>query len=398
MLKTVCLFVFAGAAALPAVAQQSCNILPITTTKTGRVGVFNNTTLQCAGWRFSYYSQGFSAVSIELDGAPDNNGSPGTWAAIAATTPCTVAGTNPATNTASGTALFSNCYFPWVSINVTLATGTGSITAGANGLNTAASSNGGTAGAGGSFLSGTTDPGVPAVPAIVQKTSAQASSVGAALSLAFTGTVTVGNDLIVQSICQNSTITTVTDTQGTSYSSLSITGNMAVFKGIAGGSGADTVTVNAAGACSFMAISLQEISGSNHTLDGTINVVTTTGGPPGVTTTLMSDLLVLGSTFKFSCSAVFTATPPTVLDTSSSGNLSIAAGHMPTSAPGAYTPSLTNNAAGCTQWSYTFALQPIPVLSPGNNGDFYINLTTGVLWGPKSGGSWSNAGWHWVAN
>lgn len=398
MLKTVAFLMVAAGSLFTCAGQQSCNLLPITITKTGRVGVFNNTTLQCAGWRFSYYSEGFSALSIELDGAPDSNGSPGTWAAITAATPCSFTGSNPMTATTSGTALFSNCYFPWISINVTSATGTGSIVAGANGLNTAASNTGGAAGSGGSFLSGTTDPGVPAVPTIKQANSSITNTgLGTAATLAYVSNVTLGNDSVVAATCQNAAIASVTDSLGTAYASVGSNGNFAVWRGTVGSSAADTITVNGTGGCANIYIGLQEVAGSNHTLDGSISIVTTTGGPPGFTTIFSSDLLMVGTSVT-NCNAVFTATAPTIKDASSSGTGSIAVGNLTTTAAGAYTPSLTNTQPGCGQNSYTFALQAVPVASPGNNGDFYINLTSGVLFGPKTAGNWPNAGWHWIHN
>src|SRR5579864_5063582 len=109
-------------------AQQTCAINPATLTGTGRV-VYDNRQLQCATWRITYFSDGFSALSIELDGAPDNNGVAGSWAAIAGTSVCTLTGTNPNTAATSATTVFANCYFPWISINLSSVTGSGSIVA-----------------------------------------------------------------------------------------------------------------------------------------------------------------------------------------------------------------------------------------------------------------------------
>lgn len=146
MIRSICLaLVLAGCG----LAQQTCTINNLTVTATGRVGTYNNTSLQCSGWRLAYYSQGFSGVSIELDGAPDNNGVPGTWAAISASGTCTLTGSNPLTATTSGTTLFTNCQFPWISINITTATGTGKIVARANGAGGIQASTIGGSGAGG---------------------------------------------------------------------------------------------------------------------------------------------------------------------------------------------------------------------------------------------------------
>jgi hypothetical protein len=80
----------------------------------------------------SYYSVGFSAISIEVDGAPDATpigssvGTPGSWVTFQSITGVTI-GTgqsNPNTNTGQQSVTFLG-YAPWVRINLTTATGTG---------------------------------------------------------------------------------------------------------------------------------------------------------------------------------------------------------------------------------------------------------------------------------
>lgn len=78
-------------------------------------------------WTFEYKITGYSGVSIVLQGAPDSSGAPGTWA----TFPGTVYnGANPSTST---TGAMMSLYItpandtPWVRINVTSVTGTGSL-------------------------------------------------------------------------------------------------------------------------------------------------------------------------------------------------------------------------------------------------------------------------------
>jgi hypothetical protein len=78
---------------------------------------YNATSVKCVAWTFSYYAEGFSALSIQVEQAPDNNGVPGAFAAVVATG-------NPATAT-TFTSFSFNGYAPWIRVNLTSATGTG---------------------------------------------------------------------------------------------------------------------------------------------------------------------------------------------------------------------------------------------------------------------------------
>ena len=65
-------------------AQQTNRNIELSTLLGAGAGAsYRNTINQCSMIRATYYTVGFSAISIELDGAPDNGGAPGTWAAIA---------------------------------------------------------------------------------------------------------------------------------------------------------------------------------------------------------------------------------------------------------------------------------------------------------------------------
>lgn len=90
---------------------------------------FNATSVKCVAWTFSYFSEGFSALTVQVEYAPDAGGTPGTWAVIpvgnlvsVGTAPLTL----PLTNTVSNN-LTINGYFPWMRVNLTAATGTGFI-------------------------------------------------------------------------------------------------------------------------------------------------------------------------------------------------------------------------------------------------------------------------------
>jgi hypothetical protein len=120
------LFLFAA----PALAQNNaarppdCSI-PFYFTGTGRapsVG-YDNRASACTTWSLVYYVEGFSVVSIEVDSAPSVAGAAGTWASWAGSIS---SGSLPLTSTTSGQITVYK-YFPWVSVNLTTATGTGAV-------------------------------------------------------------------------------------------------------------------------------------------------------------------------------------------------------------------------------------------------------------------------------
>lgn len=114
-MKTSILFLLSCAGLM----AQNCtvrNTFVITGTQT-----YDNRTPQCTNFTFSYFVSGFSAISIEVDGAPDSGGIPGLWTAL---TPAT--GSNPST-TLTGVSSYSGAVFPWVRINVTSVTGPGTV-------------------------------------------------------------------------------------------------------------------------------------------------------------------------------------------------------------------------------------------------------------------------------
>lgn len=128
MLKRfVVLVCFAAAAAL----AQSTTINPdctidFTFTAAGQVTA-NNTcghnTVGIVDWQVVYFSTGFSALSLEVQSAPDNGGAPGTWVAF----PGMVAqGVNPNTATDQAASRLLG-YFPWNRVRLNSVTGSGSI-------------------------------------------------------------------------------------------------------------------------------------------------------------------------------------------------------------------------------------------------------------------------------
>jgi hypothetical protein len=86
-------------------------------------GVYDVRAAGCSNWYFMYDNEGFSALSIQLEDAPSANGVAGTFVAYAGTV---LSGSNPATNTASAS-YSAYGYYPYIRVNLTTVTGTGSI-------------------------------------------------------------------------------------------------------------------------------------------------------------------------------------------------------------------------------------------------------------------------------
>ena len=88
----------------------------------------NNKDNACAGWQLSYDSEGFSAISLNLQSAPNVVNAPnvisqGAWSTFSGTA---VTGSLPLTNISQGLYI-GYAYFPWIRVNLTSLTGTGSI-------------------------------------------------------------------------------------------------------------------------------------------------------------------------------------------------------------------------------------------------------------------------------
>lgn len=112
-------------------------------------GGFNNRQIGCNIWQIQYSNNGFSAISVALEEAPDANGTPGTWATMTATP---VFGVNPNTNTVGASALLNSFGAPspaWVRVRLVSATGAGSVVGIAVGFRSAAATLGSGGGGGG---------------------------------------------------------------------------------------------------------------------------------------------------------------------------------------------------------------------------------------------------------
>lgn len=120
-MKKIVSFLLLGAALAFAQSAPNCNLTNQILSVSGTGSNYNATSIKCVAWTFSYFSEGFSAVSIQVESAPDNGGVPGAFAIIPA---ASIIGTNPLTSTSSGSFTI-NGYFPWLRVNLTTATGTG---------------------------------------------------------------------------------------------------------------------------------------------------------------------------------------------------------------------------------------------------------------------------------
>ena len=112
-----------GSLAANGQTPSDCQFTITFSSATPQVTPYNNRTsagaTPCVKWRVAYFADGLSAASIQLEGANDSAGVPGTWAAIAAGN--VYEGTNPITDPAQGTAAMT-AYFPWIRLNVTVFT------------------------------------------------------------------------------------------------------------------------------------------------------------------------------------------------------------------------------------------------------------------------------------
>jgi hypothetical protein len=134
-----------------------------TFTGTGTSIVIDNRRTGCYQWRVTYSNEGYSALSIQLENAPDSGGVPGSWSAFTGSTVVTD-GSNPSTNSSFATiGIHSTASF--VRLNLTSATGTGAVTYqvwGANSTSVAGVQSSGSGGATGP--TGATGPSGPSGP------------------------------------------------------------------------------------------------------------------------------------------------------------------------------------------------------------------------------------------
>lgn len=92
-----------------------------TFTATGNSNVFDNRSAGCPYFAIAYSSNGFSVLSLVVQTAPDAGGTPGAFSTYTANS-----GINPNTAITQAFSTFSG-YFPWLRVQLTSVTGSGSI-------------------------------------------------------------------------------------------------------------------------------------------------------------------------------------------------------------------------------------------------------------------------------
>ncbi len=102
----------ASCAARPIYAQQCSQSFNLQAD--GSSQTVNNRQAGCIDWQLSYNASGASALSLLVESAPDNNGSPGTWVPFVGTVNT---GVNPNTATTQNYTLLTG-YNPWVRVTL----------------------------------------------------------------------------------------------------------------------------------------------------------------------------------------------------------------------------------------------------------------------------------------
>ena len=112
-----------------------------------------------ASWVLVFYNYNFSAISLLVQSAPDNNGVPGTWGAFGGTILSSSqypgsSGINPNTATTSGFTGLAG-YFPWMRVQLASVGGTGKVTGALYGFYNSTLAKAGSGGGGGPTIAGT---------------------------------------------------------------------------------------------------------------------------------------------------------------------------------------------------------------------------------------------------
>jgi len=140
-MKKLLLFLPFLALAQPPDCTLPLNV-PTGSTVPFNMGPFDNRTTGCTTWQITYNSVTYSALSIIVQTAPNAAGGvPGSWSTFTAVT-----GINPNTATTEAVSTFGGVtsYFPWIRVQLTSATGAGTISGRLYGWRIPAQSSGGT--------------------------------------------------------------------------------------------------------------------------------------------------------------------------------------------------------------------------------------------------------------
>lgn len=126
-MRLLSLLVLGAGIACAQSAQPDCQYTLVFTSNTAQSPAFSNkpttsTGPACVSWSVAYWTNNASSVSVQIEGAPDSSGSPGSYTKLtAATSPIT--SSNPATGTNEGVILACCDYYPWIRINPTTLSG-----------------------------------------------------------------------------------------------------------------------------------------------------------------------------------------------------------------------------------------------------------------------------------
>lgn len=158
----------------PSQARKPDCLLYFTLTQSTLNSAFiSNATVGCYTWSVSYISNGFSGETVTVQSAPDASGVPGTWTTFVGGAGSPTVGTNPMTAiTYSSVQLLG--YNPWVRVNLSGLTGTGTVQGIISGFLPGASSSGGGGGGGSSPNAHVTFTNAASVNATVTGASANA--------------------------------------------------------------------------------------------------------------------------------------------------------------------------------------------------------------------------------
>jgi hypothetical protein len=227
-----------------------------------------------------------------------------------------------------------------------------------------------------------------------------ASNTEGPLTLAYGSSVTAGHLLIVWEVGESGLVDSIqpTDTVGTNYQfvqylSGGTTVNGALWVGLAGGSGANTVTWAGSGVTNG-GLGIAEFSGASAFTD-VIGTPQFGAANPSVsiTPTSSGDLLLglgawiwtngVGLTFTAgSGMTIGTSTSPTGGDFNPLAVEYLAGG---TTSSTAVAISQTGNSGGASAFT-AVALYAVHTGSVGSDGDFYLDTASGILYGPRTSG------------
>lgn len=246
--------------------------------------------------------------------------------------------------------------------------------------------NGGGGSVAGLLLSGPGDPSTPTVSVVQHRHGGN--------SLAFNSNVTVG-DLLIVVAGKNSGLgnpPNISDTLANSWTQAfykagvgGYPNQVSLLYAVANATGATTISVTDADE-----LLIAELTGS---VSASVDITGTSNASPisfpSVVTTQGYDLLV--SALITDIASGLTVTAPEVIIESYGTPYNMALSWVLKPSIGSVASTLYQDSTANTAYGSS-AFKTQPPTSPGNNGDWFLNMTTGKLWGPKTAGIWSPSG------